>query len=247
MLQKLIFTLVFLSNIIVFSQNDGAFVIYSSKGKKVSLEKMLTDISQKEAIFFGEQHDNPIAHWIELQVLKRLEATYHKDLVVGFEMYEHDQQELLMQFLTKKLSEKQRVEAYQLILDNALAISCNAGSVSDIDELGINPATFKVMHKCIDELSITPDYVLLDGTVWDNIGNTRVELVPKGDDTYLSIAAAAIVAKVRRDEYMVKLHELFPIYDWDSNKGYLSPSHIAAIKKNGICKYHRNQYVRNFI
>lgn len=148
---------------------------------------------------------------------------------------------------SKKLSEKQRVEAYQLILDNALAISCNAGSVSDIDELGINPATFKVMHKCIDELSITPDYVLLDGTVWDNIGNTRVELVPKGDDTYLSIAAAAIVAKVRRDEYMIKLHALFPIYDWDSNKGYLSPSHIAAIKKNGICKYHRNQYVRNFI
>jgi uncharacterized iron-regulated protein len=107
MLQKLIFTIVFLSNFIVFSQNDGAFVIYSSKGKKVSLEKMLTDISLKEAIFFGEQHDNPIAHWIELQVLKRLEATCHKDLVVGFEMYEHDQQELLTQFLAKQLSEKQ--------------------------------------------------------------------------------------------------------------------------------------------
>ena len=148
---------------------------------------------------------------------------------------------------SKKLTEKQRKEAYQLIVDNALAITCNAGSVSDIDELGINPATFKVMHKCIDELSITPDYVLLDGTVWDNIGDTKVELVPKGDDTYLSIAAAAIVAKVRRDEYMVKLHVLFPIYDWDSNKGYLSPSHIAAIKEKGVCKYHRNQYVRNFI
>lgn len=148
---------------------------------------------------------------------------------------------------SKKLTEKQRKEAYQLIIDNALAISCNAGSVSDIDELGINPATFKVMHKCIDELSITPDYVLLDGTVWDNIGDTKVELVPKGDDTYLSIAAAAIVAKVRRDEYMVKLHQLFPIYDWDSNKGYLSPSHISAIKEKGVCKYHRNQYVRNFI
>lgn len=148
---------------------------------------------------------------------------------------------------SKKLSEKQRLEAYQLIIGNALDISCNAGSVSDIDELGINPATFKVMHKCIDELTITPDYILLDGTVWDNIGNIRVELVPKGDDTYLSIAAAAIVAKVRRDEYMVKLHKLYPKYDWDSNKGYLSPSHIAAIKEIGVCKYHRNQYVRNFI
>lgn len=148
---------------------------------------------------------------------------------------------------SKKLSEKQRLEAYQLIIGNALDISCNAGSVSDIDELGINPATFKVMHKCIDELTITPDYILLDGTVWDNIGNISVELVPKGDDTYLSIAAAAIVAKVRRDEYMVKLHKLYPKYDWDSNKGYLSPSHIAAIKEIGVCKYHRNQYVRNFI
>ena len=107
MLQKLIFTLVFLLNFVVFSQNDGAFVIYTSKGKKVSLEKMLTDISKKEAVFFGEQHDNPIAHWIELHVLKRMEATYHTDLVVGFEMYEHDQQELLTQFLAKQLSEKQ--------------------------------------------------------------------------------------------------------------------------------------------
>lgn len=148
---------------------------------------------------------------------------------------------------SKKLSEKQRLEAYQLIIDNALAISCNAGSVSDIDELGINSATFKVMHKCINELIITPDYVLLDGIVWDNIGNIKIELVPKGDDTYLSIAAAAIVAKVRRDEYMVKLHKLYPKYGWDSNKGYLSPSHIAAIKQIGVCKYHRNQYVRNFI
>lgn len=107
MFQKLIFTVFFLSNFVVFSQNDGAFVIYTSNGKKVSLEKMLHEISQKEAVFFGEQHDNPIAHWIELQVLKRMEATYHTDLVVGFEMYEHDQQELLQRFLAKQLSEKQ--------------------------------------------------------------------------------------------------------------------------------------------
>lgn len=107
MLQKLIFILVLLSNFVVFSQNDGAFVIFNSKGKKVSLEKMLSDISQRETVFFGEQHDNPIAHWIELQVLKQMEANYHADLVVGFEMYEHDQQELLTQFLAKQLSEKQ--------------------------------------------------------------------------------------------------------------------------------------------
>ena len=148
---------------------------------------------------------------------------------------------------SKKLSEKQRLEAYDIIVDNALAISCNAGSVSDINELGINQTTFKTIHKCIDELSIKPDYVLLDGSVWDNIGDVKVELIPKGDDTYLSIAAAAIVAKVRRDDYMIKLHELYPKYNWNNNKGYLTQSHIDAIKEIGACKYHRTQYIKNFI
>jgi ribonuclease HII len=77
------------------------------------------------------------------------------------------------------LSEKQRTEAYKLIIDNALAISCEAGSVTDINELGINPATFKTMHKCLDKLTMTPDYVLLDGTVWDNVGKYKIELVTK--------------------------------------------------------------------
>jgi ribonuclease HII len=148
---------------------------------------------------------------------------------------------------SKKLTEKQRNIAYQLILDNAISVSCQAGSVKDINEIGINPATFKTMHKCLDELSIKPQHILVDGIVWEEYKDIAVSKVPKGDDTYLSIAAAAIVAKVRRDEYMVKLHELYPIYDWDSNKGYLSPKHIAAIKEKGVCKYHRNQYVRNFI
>lgn len=148
---------------------------------------------------------------------------------------------------SKKLSEKQRHEAYKLIVDNAISISCIAGSVVSIDDLGINKATFEVMHKCIDNLSITPDYVLLDGTVWDNVGTTRVELVPKGDDTYMCIAAAAIVAKVRRDEYMVKLHEIFPNYSWDKNKGYLTTEHINGISTHGLTRYHRKLFVKNFV
>jgi ribonuclease HII len=148
---------------------------------------------------------------------------------------------------SKKLTEKQRLTAYQLILDNAVSIVCHAGSVSDINELGINAATFKTMHRCLDDLTITPEHILIDGIVWEEYKDIPAIKVPKGDDTYMCIAAAAIIAKVRRDEYMVKLHELFPIYDWNSNKGYLSPAHIAAIKEKGVCKYHRNQYVRNFI
>lgn len=148
---------------------------------------------------------------------------------------------------SKKLSEKQRNIAYQLIIDNAISIVCHAGSVTEINELGINSATFKTMHRCLDDLTTTPQHILVDGIVWEEYNNIPVTKVPKGDDTYMCIAAAAIYAKVRRDEYMVKLHELYPKYDWNSNKGYLSPSHIAAIKEIGVCKYHRNQYVRNFI
>lgn len=151
---------------------------------------------------------------------------------------------------SKKLSEKQRQEAYQLILDNATAIECNAGSVGDIDVLGINPSTFKAMRKCLDELKVKPEYILVDGNVWEpynGVNTVSVELVPKGDDTYTCIAAAAIVAKVRRDEYMTKLHELYPQYNWKSNKGYLTPDHIAALKENGSNKYHRKQYIKNFV
>lgn len=153
---------------------------------------------------------------------------------------------------SKKLSEKQRNEAYKLILDNALAISCNAGSVTDVNILGINKTTFKTMHKCLDDLSIKPDYILVDGTVWEpytglNGDNDKLTLVPKGDDTYTCIAAAAIVAKVRRDEYMSKLHKIYPQYGWDSNKGYLTPDHIAALKEHGSNKYHRMLFIKNFV
>lgn len=148
---------------------------------------------------------------------------------------------------SKKLSDKQKKEAYDLIMEHAIAWSCKAGTVQEINELRINAATFKAMHECIDTLSIKPDYILLDGIVWDKQGDIKVELVPKGDDTYMSIAAAAIVAKVKRDEYMVKLHDLYPMYGWNTNVGYLSPTHIKALKEHGACKYHRNEYVKKFI
>ncbi len=151
---------------------------------------------------------------------------------------------------SKKLSDKQKYEAYQLILDNAVSITCHAGSVSDIDELGINPATFKTMRKCLDDLFLPLDYILIDGTVWepyDNKSGAKVQLVPKGDDTYTCIAAAAIVAKVRRDEYMVKLHELHPEYKWGSNKGYLTKDHIDALKEFGPNRYHRKEFIKNFV
>ncbi len=153
---------------------------------------------------------------------------------------------------SKKLTPKQRDKAYKLIVENALSISCNAGSINDINSLGINKTTFKTMHKCIDELKIKPEYILVDGVEWEdytgtNGNNNALTLIPKGDDKYTCIAAASIIAKVRRDEYMDKLHELYPIYNWKSNKGYLTPDHIKALKNHGSNKYHRILYVKNFI
>lgn len=155
---------------------------------------------------------------------------------------------------SKKLNDKQKKEAYDLIIANALAISCKAGSVSDIDSIGINPTTFKAMHECINEVNDKLskqhrqiDAILLDGREWDKNSDVEVELVIKGDDTYTSIASAAIVAKVRRDEYMVKLHELYPNYGWKTNVGYLSAEHIKGLKEHGACKYHRNSYIKKFI
>jgi ribonuclease HII len=153
---------------------------------------------------------------------------------------------------SKKLSEKQREEAYKLIIENAISVSCNAGSVSDINEMGIDKATFKTMYKCLAELSIKPEHILVDGVAWETYGDeikydNMMTLVPKGDDTYTCIAAAAIVAKVRRDEYMAKLSEKYPLYYWEKNKGYLTPEHISALKEYGANRYHREKFIRNFI
>ena len=153
---------------------------------------------------------------------------------------------------SKKLTEKQRNEAYKLIMDNAISVSCNHGSVDDINEMGIDKATFKTMYKCLSEMDTKPQHILIDGISWETYNdeediNDKVTLVPKGDDTYTSIAAAAIVAKVTRDAYMTKLHEEHPNYNWKKNKGYLTPDHIAAIKEFGPLSYHRTKYIRNFV
>lgn len=153
---------------------------------------------------------------------------------------------------SKKLSLKQRNEAYDLIMDNAISVVCEAGSAKLINEIGINPATFKTMHKCIDGLSVKPDHLLVDGIVWDpylgeNADNDKLTLVPKGDDTFTCIAAAAIIAKVRRDKYMSLLHAHYPQYNWVKNKGYLTPDHIEGLMKHGKTPYHRDKYIEKII
>jgi ribonuclease HII len=148
---------------------------------------------------------------------------------------------------SKKLKETERKAAYELILANALAYSVDAGSAIVINEIGINPSTFASMHRCLDKLTTTPQHILVDGNQWKQYKSIKHTCVVKGDDTYACIAAASIVAKVRRDEYMDKLHEIHPNYGWNSNKGYGTPAHISGLKEFGSTRYHRTQFIKNFL
>jgi ribonuclease HII len=148
---------------------------------------------------------------------------------------------------SKKLTDKQRREAYQIIIDNAIAYSVQAGSAKLINQIGINPATFNTMHKCLDTLAIKPNHILVDGTQWEDWEGIPHTCVVKGDDTYLSIAAAAILAKVRRDDYMIKIHEIHPHYNFAGSKGYYCKKHGEGILKHGSCSYHRTQYVETWL
>jgi len=150
---------------------------------------------------------------------------------------------------SKKLSEKKRKEAYDLILENAVAYSIMAGSVKRINNRGVETAKNMAISDCISEVSDNCDieHILMDGIRFDNTFDIPHTCVPKGDNKYLSIAAASIIAKVRRDEYMVRLSEQYQHYGWDSNKGYGTKVHTEALKEHGATPYHRNKYVKNFV
>lgn len=137
-------------------------------------------------------------------------------------------------------------KAYKLIMDNAIAVSCCAISAKEINKLGPQPALDKVLNDTIAALEITPEFVLMDGNKYNPDHKIPYTFVAKGDNTYLSIAAAAIVAKYRRDAYMVKVHEIHPHYGFNTSKGYGSPKMYAGLKEHGRCPYHRDKYVNSW-
>ncbi len=148
---------------------------------------------------------------------------------------------------SKTLTEKQRRDAYEIIIKNALAYSVKAIQAREINDLGINPSTFKAMELCIDDLSINPSHLLIDGTQWTSNKKISYTCVPKGDNTYLAIAAASILAKVRRDDYMKEVGKFHPEYNFENNKGYFCKKHGEALLKLGMTSYHRHQYVNTWL
>ncbi|KAA6333611.1 Ribonuclease HII [termite gut metagenome] len=143
---------------------------------------------------------------------------------------------------SKQLSEKQRYALRNVIQQEALAWAIGIVSHEEIDKINILNASFLAMHRAIDSLKIRPEHLLIDGNRFKQYTGIPHTTIIKGDGKYLSIAAASILAKTYRDDYMTQLHSEFPVYGWNRNKGYPTNKHRQAIIEHGISPHHRLSY-----
>ncbi len=143
---------------------------------------------------------------------------------------------------SKQLSEKQRDELRPVIEKEAIAFAVAAVDNDEIDQVNILKASFKAMHLAIDQLHKRPGLLLIDGNRFIPYQKIPHQCFVKGDGRYASIAAASILAKTYRDEYMYRIHEEFPQYGWNRNKGYGTAVHRKAIEEYGLCRFHRKSF-----
>jgi ribonuclease HII len=143
---------------------------------------------------------------------------------------------------SKKISKKNRYRLKDIIEKNALELSYSHIFPKKIDEINILNASILAMHKSINKLLTKIDFIIVDGNKFKSYKNISHQTIIKGDEKFLSIAAASIIAKTERDNYMNKIHKEYPHYGWDKNKGYPTKFHKQAILKYGITKYHRKSF-----
>ncbi len=143
---------------------------------------------------------------------------------------------------SKKINEKNRQILRPVIEKEAIAFGVGILDHTVIDEINILKASFKAMHVAIDQLSIQPEIIIVDGNKFTPYKDIAFECIIKGDGKYNEIAAASILAKTYRDEIMEKLHNEFPVYNWKQNKGYPTLAHREAIKEHGTSPYHRQSF-----
>jgi ribonuclease HII len=140
---------------------------------------------------------------------------------------------------SKQLTEKERYQLRPIIEAQAVSWAVGIVSAQEIDEINILNASILAMHRAIDQLSKKPEHLIIDGNKFKPYKQVPFHTIVKGDGKFLSIAAASILAKTYRDDYMAKLAEEFPHYEWRQNKGYPTVKHREAIKKYGTTPYHR--------
>ncbi len=143
---------------------------------------------------------------------------------------------------SKKLTEKQRDKLRPIIEKEAVAWAVASLTPAEIDVHNILNASFLAMHRAIKQLTTTPESLLIDGNRFKTYPNIPHHCIIKGDGKYLNIAAASILAKTHRDDYMKTLAKEFPVYDWHKNKGYPTKAHRTAIVQHGSCEHHRQSF-----
>lgn len=143
---------------------------------------------------------------------------------------------------SKKLTDKKRKALREQIERDAVAWAVGVVTPDEIDKINILNASFLAMHRALDQLKVRPEAIIVDGNRFKPYQDLPYTTIVKGDGKYMSIAAASILAKTYRDDYMDALAEEYPQYDWKSNKGYPTKKHRAAIKEYGVTPYHRMSY-----
>ncbi len=143
---------------------------------------------------------------------------------------------------SKRLNREEREQLTEDIKRDAISWAIAEVSSDEIDKINILKASFKAMHLALDKLSTKPDLLLIDGNRFQPYGEIKFECIIKGDATYLSIAAASVLAKTYRDELMMKLSDQFPGYAWETNVGYPTEEHRDGIRNLGITPYHRRSF-----
>ena len=140
---------------------------------------------------------------------------------------------------SKQLTEKKRMQLRELVMKDALAYGIGIVTAQEIDEINILNASFLAMHRALDQLSIRPELLLIDGNRFNPYKKVKHVCVVGGDAKYQSIAAASILAKTTRDMMMVEYDSQYPVYQWKKNKGYPTPEHKQAIAEHGTSPLHR--------
>ena len=143
---------------------------------------------------------------------------------------------------SKKINEKDRFQLRLMVEREALAFAVASVDHEEIDRINILNASIKAMHLALKQLSIRPGFIIIDGNRFKTFGNLTHQCIIKGDSKYYSIAAASILAKTYRDEYMLNLAAEYPQYDWKSNKGYPTIKHRNAVIAHGLSPFHRRTF-----
>ncbi|MEA3445291.1 MAG: ribonuclease HII [Bacteroidota bacterium] len=143
---------------------------------------------------------------------------------------------------SKQISEKNRYKLREVIEKEALSRAVAFCSEKEIDEMNILRASIIAMHRAISKLEIKPEHLIIDGNRFYPYKGILHKCIIKGDAKFASIAAASVLAKTYRDDFMKDAHKQFPVYGWDKNMGYPTKFHKAAINKNGICRFHRKSF-----